>query len=133
MVALEELVIDTQELDRELVAGLLAPYLRLDRRSGDVVPLPSWEEVPTEGRVLLYLLARRAMRALNLPISGAAATPIEIERATGIPGGSVRPALRRLLKSHAVAKSSGTGYIVPNCAMARVQQQLQPWRARVVA
>ncbi len=133
MVALDELVIDTQELDRELAARLLAPYLRLDRRTGDVVPLPSWDELPTEGRVLLYLLARRAMRALGLPVAGAAATPVEIERATGIPGGSVRPALRRLLKARAVAKSDGAGYIVPNYAMARVQQQVQPWRSRGVA
>ncbi len=133
MVALEDLVVDSRELDRELVATVLAPYLRIDRRSGEVIPLGLWEETPTESRVLLYLLARRAMQALALPGGDAAATPVEIERATGIPGGSVRPALRRLLKSRAVARGDGASYIVPNYAMARVHQQLRPWSTRGVA
>ena len=127
MVALEDLVVDGRELDRELVGALLRPYLRIDRTSGEVIPLPAWDAVPTEARVLLYLLARRAMRALDLPIGRDAASPVEIERATGIPGGSVRPALKRLLKARAVAKLDGMGYIVPNYAMSRVRQYLRPW------
>lgn len=126
MVGLEDLIVDARELDRELVGALLYPYLRIDRTSAQVIPLPAWNEVPTEARVLLYLLARRAMRALNLPLDRDAASPAEIERATGIPGGSVRPALKRLLKARAVAKQEGIGYIVPNYAISRVQEYLHP-------
>ncbi len=127
MVALEDLVVDGRELDRELVGTLLHPYLRIDRASGEVIPLPAWDAMPTEARVLLYLLARRAMRALDLPVGRDAASPVEIERATGIPGGSVRPALKRLLKARAVAKQDGIGYIVPNYALSRVREYLRPW------
>ena len=125
--ALEELIVDVRDIDRELVSTLLAPYLRIDCRSGDVVPLAAWNDVPNEVRVLLYLLARRAMRALELEIARASASPSEIERATGIPGGSVRPALKRLLKARAVARDATIGYIVPNYAMGRVRDYIQQW------
>src|SRR3712207_3441940 len=133
MMALEELLVDVRELDRELVVALLRPYLRIDRQSCDVIPLQPWDAVPNEVRVLLYLLARRAMRALDLPLARDSASPVEIERATGIPGGSVRPALKRLLKARVVAKQDGTGYIVPNYAMSRVREYIRPWTTDLVA
>ena len=126
MRALEELLIDVDELDRDLVATVLAPYVRIDRRSCGIVPLSAWDRSSTETRVMLYLVARRAMRALGLPVERDAALPIEIARATGIPGGSVRPALQRLLKARVVAREGAMGYIVPNYAMARVREYLRP-------
>ena len=132
MNVLDELLVDSEELDRELVGTVLLPYLRIERRTCEVIPLPAWDEAPTEVRVLLYLLARRAMRALQLPLGSEAASPVEIERATGIPGGSVRPALKRLLKARAVAKQGATAYIVPNYALERVREYVQPRRPRPI-
>ena len=124
---LADLLIDGRELDRELVGAVLRPYLRIDRHTAEVIPLPAWDAAPTEVRVLLYLLARRAMRALDLPpVAGAAASPVQIARATGIPGGSVRPALKRLLRAGVVAKPDRVGYIVPNYAMSRVREYIRP-------
>src|SRR5689334_8745126 len=102
MPALEELVVDAREIDRDLVASFLWPYLRIDGPTCGILPQAGWTEVPNEARVLLYLVARKAMIALGLPLPGEAASPMEIERATGIPGGSVRPALKRLLKGRLV-------------------------------
>lgn len=133
MTALEELVVDAREIDRELVAGLLKPYLRIDRASCDIIPQPAWGEVPNEARVLLYLVARKAMRALDLPLAEEAASPLEIERATGIPGGSVRPALKRLLKARLVERDIGMGYIVPNYAMVRARAYVRQWAPDVAA
>lgn len=129
MVALEDLVTDADIHNRDFIGVLLYPYLRIDRATGEILPLPPWDDASNEARVLLYLLARRAMRTLNLPLPYAheAASPVEIERATGIPGGSVRPVLKRLLKARIVAKQAGIGYIVPSYAMSRVQEYLQPW------
>lgn len=135
MMALEELLVDSRELDREMVGGVLLPYLRIDRATCEILPLPAWDDAPNEVRVLLYLLARRAMRALELEALGArdAASPVEIERATGIPGGSVRPALKRLLQARIVAKKDGVGYIVPNYSLSRVREYVQPWGPGLVA
>jgi hypothetical protein len=133
MAALEDLVVDAREIDRELVATFLKPYLRIDGASCGIIPMPAWSEVPNEARVLLYLVARKAMRALDLPLPEEAATPLEIERATGIPGGSVRPALKRLLKSRLVERSIGVGYVVPNYAMVRARAYVWQWAPDVAA
>src|SRR5689334_8806090 len=114
---LEELLVDGRDMDRDMVATVLAPYLRIDRASGDLIPLPAWDDLPSESRVLLFLLTRRASRALGIGRGCDGASPVEIERATGIPGGSVRPALKRLLKSRTVARQVGIGYLVPNYAL----------------
>ncbi len=133
MAALEELVVDAREIDRELVATFLKPYLRIDGPTGDILPMPGWAEVPNEARVLLYLVARKAMRALDLAIAVEAASPSEIERATGIPGGSVRPALKRLLKARLVQREIGAGYIAPNYAMLRARAYVRQWAPDVAA
>jgi hypothetical protein len=135
MIALEELLVDARELDREMVCAVLLPYLRIDRATGEILPLSAWEDAPNEVRILLYLLARRAMRALELPLPCArdAALPVEIERATGIPGGSVRPVLKRLLKARVIAKLEGIGYIVPNYAISRVRDYVRSWAPDLVA
>lgn len=128
--SLDALVVDARELDRDLVASVLAPYLRIDRSTCEIVTLDPWDDAPNDIRVLLYLLARRAMLALSLPVKRDSASPVEIERATGIPGGSVRPALKRLLKERAVAKAGAQGYVVPNYAMSRVREYVRPWVLR---
>ena len=133
MTALEELVVDAREIDRELVADFLKPYLRIDGPSCGILPQPAWAEVPNEARVLLYLVARKAMRALDLPLPVEAATPHDIEHATGIPGGSVRPALKRLLKARLVEREIGMGYIVPNYAMLRARAYVRQWAPDVAA
>jgi hypothetical protein len=133
MGALEELLVDAREIDRELLAAFLKPYLRIDRETGAILPQPAWGEVPNEARVLLYLVARKAMRALELPIGDEAASPLEIERATGIPGGSVRPALKRLLKGRLVERDLGGGYIVPTYAMLRARTYVRQWAPDVAA
>ena len=133
MASLEELVVDAREIDRELVATFLKPYLRIDGPTCGILPQAGWTEVPNEARVLLYLVARKAMRELDLPLPEEAATPLEIERATGIPGGSVRPALKRLLKARLVERDLATGYLVPNYAMLRARDYVRQWAPDVAA
>ena len=133
MSALEELVVDAREIDRELVGTFLKPYLRIDGPTHGIIPQPAWGEVPNEARVLLYLVARKAMIALNLGLPQEGASPAEIERATGIPGGSVRPALRRLLKARLVERELETGYLVPNYAMLKARGYVRQWAPDVAA
>lgn len=121
MCGLDELVVDAREIDRELVGTFLKPYLRIDRETCAIMPQPAWTKVSNEARVLLYLVGRKAMRALELNILSEHATPLQIEQATGIPGGSVRPALKRLLKGRFITRESDLGYTVPNFAMLKVR------------
>ena len=133
MTALEELVVDAREIDRDLVATFLKPYLRIDGPTCAILPQEGWGEVSNEARVLLYLVARKAMVALNLGLPQEGASPLDIERATGIPGGSVRPALKRLLKARLVERDLAHGYIVPNYAMLRARSYVRQWAPDVAA
>lgn len=130
---LEDLVVDARQIDRELVATMLAPYLRIDGASCGILPQEGWAVAPNEARVLLYLVARKAMRALDLPLEAEAASPLEIERATGIPGGSVRPAVKRLLKARLIARDVVSGYLVPNQAMLRARAYIRQWAPDLAA
>jgi hypothetical protein len=73
------------------------------------------------------------MRALEMPIADEAASPLEIERATGIPGGSVRPALKRLLKARLVERGIGGGYVVPTYATVRARAYVRQWAPDLAA
>lgn len=129
MVALEDLLVDASDLDRELVATTLAPVVRLDRATGDIVLLLPWYRLPADARVLLYLLARRAAAALELPGShGRPIAPAGLVRATGIPAGTVRPALKKLLGVGLVRKE-GLGYLVPISGIVRAREYVRPWVA----
>lgn len=121
---LEDLVVDVVELDCELVRTVLLNYIRIDRTTGEVIPLAAWDNTRNEVRIILYLLARRAIHALGLPQPQVAATPREIEQATGIPGGTVRPALQRLRRDRLVSKVENNGYLIPNTATSRVRVRL---------
>ena len=59
--------------------------------------------------------------SVSLSASGEGATPQEIEKATGVMGGTLRPILKRLLGARLVARGDGARYLVPNHALEAVK------------
>jgi hypothetical protein len=116
---LEELLISGQEIDREMVAGVLKPLLRIDSESSAIRPQVGWRHASNDARILAYLLARKAMLALGLPLQREAAGPSEVVAATGIPKGSVHPGLMRLYehRPQLVDKDASSRYFVPGWAV----------------
>ncbi|HEY8491478.1 MAG TPA: hypothetical protein VIO14_10855 [Dehalococcoidia bacterium] len=127
MSALEDLVIDTREADPDLIASLLAPFLRIDRASAHIVPQEAWNRIPNDVRVLLFLIARKAMLALALPLPREAATAVEIERGADLPAGAARPIMKRLLRQRLVQRAPDGGYAVPNYALIRIRGLVKDW------
>lgn len=121
---LEELVVSGKDLDRRLVASMLSPYLRLDRDECAIRPLASWSNLQANSKILLYLLARKAMVALDFPLDIEGATTTEVINNTGIKEGTVKPALRRLLGDNIIAQSKDRRYFVPNYAIERIKSIL---------
>src|SRR5438270_764316 len=114
---LAALVVDEEQLAREELARALAPYIRFGR-GGGLLPEDRFDSLPAALRVECTLLAFRAASLLGLRnVDGA--TPQEVARATGIPGGTVRPALRRLLDDRVVVQQGRTYRLAPY-AMQRV-------------
>ena len=111
---LENLLVSGKELDKKMVAEILAPYLKIDKDTCDIRPLPSWGDVKAYNKILLYLLARKAMKALGLGIETESASATEIAQNTGLKKGTVNPALRGMLDERVVAQDEERKYFVTN-------------------
>lgn len=124
MTPLEDLEVSGKEFDRELLTMLLKPYLRLDKETCSIRPIEGWASCSNEIKVVLYLLARKAMVALGYPIEREEAAPKEIIPEIGIKAGSAHPTLRELLGRGMLAQR-GTKYFVPNHALPRIKSMLE--------
>jgi len=123
MSALEDLVVSSKEINRDLVAEVLSPFIRIDRDDCEIVPTSNWRLLSNDTKTLLYLTARKAMVALDMPLTQEAATPQEIERETGVIGNSLRPLLKRLLSQRLVTREHSR-YLVPNHALSAVKNYI---------
>ena len=123
MTKLEELVVSGGELDRELIASVLSRFVRLDGDSRSVRFLPAWDQLKNDDKVLVYLIARKAMVALDWS-EDEAVQPGEVVNDTGLPGGSVRPGLGRLVAKRLVVAIEGQRYQVPNWAINQIRALL---------
>jgi len=123
MPALEELLVSGKAINRELVAEVLSPFIKIDRDTCEIIPTAAWRKLSNEAKTLLYLTARKAMVALEVPVGPESATPQEIERGTGVIGNSLRPLLKRLSEQRILAKADGR-YFVPNYALQDVKDCL---------
>ena len=122
---LEALVVSGKEMDRKLVAGILAPYVLLDKDVCSIRPLENWYALKAYLKILLYLVARKAMVALgfNLPLEAASAG--EVANNTGLKSGTVNPALRGLLNDRVVQQDDDGRYFVPNHAIEKIKTMLR--------
>lgn len=123
---LESLLVDGKELNKKLVVEILSPYLKIDRNTREIIPISLWSELKTNTKILLYLMARKAMIALGLSLPEEAASSTEIIQNTGMKKGTVNPALRVLFGDGIVAQTNSQKYYVPNHAIERVKAMVSP-------
>lgn len=119
---LSGLIVDEAELSRAETAEVLAPYVRFTG-AGELLLQPSFDGLRSDQKVLCVLLALRAAHSLQLR-EKSGASPAEIESASGLPGGTIRPTLTRLQKSRLLNKS-GRDYDIPAFAHTRVVEILK--------
>lgn len=125
MNTLDELVVSGAELDKELLATLLFPFIRLDKDDSSVRPTSRWKNLNQQQQILLYLLARKAMWALpDFNLDKETAAPILIGEMTGA-GKSTRGQLNSLLKKKLVNRTASGKYYVPNYALEAVKEIIQ--------
>lgn len=118
---LESLLVNGKEVDKKLVAEILSPYLRIDKETCDIRPLSSWDDLKASRKILIYLVARKAMVALGLSLPEENASATEIMLSTGLKQGTVNPTLRRLLEGGVVAQTKERKYYIPNYAIEKVK------------
>ena len=109
---LERLVRSEEDLlNRELLARALDGLAYVDKDRAKVLLTPDGAARSAREKLIIYLLGKKALRAVGSEIKEETG-PKEIEKATGMPGGTVRPRLRQLAKEGIVAKRE-EGYYVP--------------------
>lgn len=123
---LDKLLVDSRELDAQLLADVLEPYVRIDKSSREIRGTHSWTKLTLQQRALAYLLARKAMVALDLlPPEEEGARPIHMETSIGAQGNVLRKALSLLYKQRLVDKR-GRSYYIPNHSVEAVKASLLP-------
>jgi len=119
---LEVLLVSGKEIDKKLIVEILSPFLKIDKESCDIRPLSTWNDLRANIKILLYLIARKAMVALGLPLSEEKASATEIMQKTGMKKGTVNPALRDLFNERVIEQSEDKKYYIPNYAIEKVKE-----------
>jgi DNA-binding transcriptional ArsR family regulator len=123
--ALEELVIGEKKLDRKLVADILSPYVRLDRDTRNISPIEAWLGLGTDLKILVYLVARKAMMLLRFGLEAERATANEISSDTNLKLDAVNRLLRKMYAEGLLDRSKGRRYFVPDDVLDRVMERLR--------
>lgn len=120
---LEKLLVSAIELDRELLATVLADLVKIDKDSGEIRFTSKATKLPKRLQILLYLMGRKAAKALGLVAEEAIASK-EMASKLGMGGGPLRGQLSRLSKERLVESVQGK-YQVPNYAFESVKALLE--------
>ena len=123
--ALEALVVSEKKLDRKMLAHILSSYVRLDKDTSNISPLEAWLGLGSDLKILVYLLARKAMVLLHFDLEAERTTAGEIARDTNIKPEAVNPLLRKMYAEGIVDRSKGRRYFVPDDAIERVAEKLK--------
>jgi hypothetical protein len=111
-------------VQRQLLAKIILPFASVDPEKGSVHFKEAAEELNTKLQVLLYLLCRLALASRPDPVYTATVLPREIEKATGLSGGTVRPKISQLQQERLIHKS-GEGYFVMPENMKRIYGEFE--------
>ena len=120
---LDDLFVDGKEIDKKLVGEILSPYIKIDKNTCEIRPLTPWDDAKAYIRILIYLLARKAMVAWELNIEEAASNT-EIISNTGLKKGTVHPAVRQLYDVNTLEQTKEKKYYVPNHAVEKVKSMI---------
>lgn len=123
---LDDLFVDKAKLDRALLAKLIQPYIRLFGESGKagVTTTPNWKALNVSQKIITYLLGRKALKLKGLlSEEEERCSPSEIENATGMKGGSIRPNLSKLADERLLQQENGK-YWVPDYALGEIENLL---------
>ena len=122
--ALKDHVTDSAKLSEAEIESIIADYLKYDPTNKAVVFLPKTHGLSVEKKILLHLVALRGWRFVVKDSPPAAdALPREIERVTGVRGGTLRPMLRALVQSKMLDSRKGR-YEIPAHNLGRVRDAM---------
>lgn len=109
--ALKDLVAKKSEIAESVIEGVVSKYVRYYTDTLEIGLTPDGAALSGENKVLVFLVALLGWRYVTDAPPTVSTRPADLEKALGIPGGTLRPLLKGLKDSHLIAPS-GDGYSV---------------------
>jgi hypothetical protein len=110
--ALKDLVAKKSEIAEAVIEGIVSKYVRYYTDTLEIGFTPDGAALSGEKRVLVYLVAILGWRYVTDEPPAIPTKPADLEKALGIPGGSLRPLLKGLKEAHLIASQTAGGYSV---------------------
>lgn len=111
--ALKDLVADRGKLTEEAIERVIADYIRYDPERFEVVLTPRGADLGNDQKILAILVAMLGWRYVIDHEHEIDSRPATLEALTGIPGGTLRPILKRLKEAHLLTSIGGNYSIRP--------------------
>ena len=121
---LASLLVDGNEVDRAAIASAIKDRVAIDKSTGRPVLLEAFNDLDARRKVLLVLLASKAAHLLKL-VDQEATTYKDVVATSGIPDGTVAPALKYLKEKRLVSQDGVKAYFVSNGQLAGTIRYLQ--------
>lgn len=120
---LENLYVDSTEVNKERLADALSGIIGIDREDGKSVMLEGFYDLNQSKKVFVYLLSRRAAYELgDIDESNLGLSASEIEDETGIPQGTIRSYCS---ESQFVENSEEKGgYVIPGYGISQAIKEI---------
>lgn len=120
---LDKLFTSDKEVDPELLSGILLPYIQINSEDYTIFFTDSGNNLPINSRIIIFLLARKALY-IKGKIDSEAITPKDIIDQTQLKEGSVQPGLKKLKEGKFIISKDGK-YFVPNYAINKAKDLVQ--------
>ena len=122
---LDKLIVDEDENPNiELLVGLVSPYLRFDKKSGEIIFNEEFYKLKDWQKVLIYLLGRKVIFVKKLQKDfDEKITPKKISKILNIPQKSITRCACRELKG--IIKSEKGKYLVPNYNLYKCKEKVK--------
>lgn len=105
--ALKDLIADHRQIAEETIEKIVAPYVRYDPAARKIAWTSQGKSLGSDARILVFLVAVLGWQYVLDEKHEMATKPADLETELGIPGGTLRPILKRLKDSHLLAVMNG--------------------------
>lgn len=122
--ALKDLVASTSALTEETVEAIVGNFVRYDLDETELVLLPEFMRLSNSHKILVFLSALHGWRFIVEGDTSVSMKPSELEDKTGIPGGSLRPALRNLTQQRLLADKDGA-YLAKPASLGSIRKEIE--------
>lgn len=116
---LEEIFTNEKEIDPQVLADILKPYVRINVDTNAIFYTDSGLSLQILNKIVLFLVARKALKFKD-KIEDEAASPAEIISETGLKEGSVHPTLKSLREQGLVVVKNGK-YFIANYQLNKIK------------